>query len=333
MDTLSTQILHCLEKQPLKPTDLAKKLHISRQTLHTYLRVLVAEKKILRHGKAPHVQYSVARKIIDTTRVFKDYELCKKHLLPIYLKEYSTSLQQRLRPRGHEKKIPMTSMPDLGFLLDSAAVYSSNIEGNTLDLNSFLNSRMSPKKHRPKEAQEIEDLVSAYAFARKNTLDEKNILQAHKILSQEFVAPSRRGIYRKEPVGVFSHNGLVYMAVEPHLVAGEMRDLFTMVTKLTREKQSPGERLFWASWFHLMIALIHPLSDGNGRTARLCEKWFLASAFGEHSFALPTEEQYWLQRSEYYTALKLGVNYWEADVSKALPFFSLLPRALSKEID
>lgn len=328
MDTIYIHILHCLEKQPCTPTELAEMLHISRQTVHKYLRVLVAEKKIVRHGKAPHVQYSVAIQTMDAKRVFKDYELCRNTLLPTYLKKYSRSFRQRLKHCGDAKKMTTAGMADLAFLLDAAAVYSSNIEGNTLDLSSFLNSRMSPKRHRPKEAQEIEDLVSAYSFARKNDFDEKNVLHTHRILSREFVAPSRQGQYRKEPVGVFSHDGLVYMAVEPYLVAGEMHDLFTIVTRLTHEKQAPAERLFWASWLHLMIALIHPFSDGNGRTARLSEKWFLASTLGEQCFALPTEKQYWLQRSEYYACLKLGVNYWEVDMKKAVPFFDLLPQAL-----
>ncbi len=328
MHAFQAQILLLLEKQPQKPSVLAKKLGISRQSLHAHLRALLEKQKIVRHGTSPHVQYSVALKNAPATRVLKDYTFCQKHLLPKYLDEFSSPLEQYLNHPKNQKAEKPEVLPDLAFLLDSAAVYSSNIEGNTLDLNSFLNSRMSPKKHRPKEAQEIEDLVSAYAFARVNNLDEKHMLQAHTMLSRQFVAATRRGIYRKEPVGVFSQQGLEYMAVEPHLVADEMRVLFTIVADLLQKKHTTAERFFWGSWLHLMIALIHPFSDGNGRTARLCEKWFLAATLGEKSFGLPTEEQYWKNRALYYATLKLGANYWEVDMKKASPFFILLPRVL-----
>ena len=329
MDAVPAKILRLLEKQQLKPGALAHKLGISRQALHRHLRSLVEAKRIQKHGAGPHVVYSVASNGAGPTRVKEDYALCRRQFLQRYQNEFAGLLEryvQRPRKQGAASK---KSALDFGFLLDAAAVYSSNIEGNTLDLNSFLNSRMSPRKHRPKEAQEIEDLVSAYAYARKNNLDEKNMLHAHNILSRQFVAKSRQGIYRREPVGVFSRHGLEYMAVEPHFVGQEMHALFKVISELLRAKHTPAERFFWAAWLHLTFALIHPFSDGNGRTARLCEKWFLFATLGEQSFSIPSEEQYWNNRSRYYAALKLGVNYWETDMSTAFQFFVLLPQSLT----
>lgn len=325
MDTIPVKILALLAKKPMKPGEISRVLGISRQALHGYLRLLLEEKRIEKHGAGPHVRYSVP---LPTSRVRGDYTSCRQELLPRYLEKFSGILQDSLQHHRNREPTTIHGKLDLGFLLDSAAVYSSNIEGNTLDLNSFLNSRMSPKKHRPKEAQEIEDLVSAYDYARKNNLDEKHMLHAHKILSRQFVAASRQGKYRQEPVGVFSRFGLVYMAVEPYQVEQEMHALFTVISELLDEKPSPAESFFWAAWLHLMVALIHPFSDGNGRTARLCEKWFLAATLGERSFAIPSEELYWKNRPQYYANLKLGVNYWETEMGKAFSFFALLPQAL-----
>lgn len=333
MDDIQTVIVHLLQRYRLKPGELSKKIGVSRQALHRHLRLLVDAKRIRKHGEGPHVSYSSTSDGATNTRVEQDETLCREQLLPRYLNEFTDSLEQYIRSLGKRKEIPTRpGIADLEFLLDTAAVYSSNIEGNTLDLNSFLNSRTSPRKHRPKEAQEIEDLVSAYEYAKKHALTEKNILSAHKILSREFVALSRQGIYRKEPVGVFSRQGLVYMAVEAHLVPEEMRAVFTVVRELLNRKLTLVESFFWASWLHLMIALVHPFSDGNGRTARLCEKWFLATTLGDRAFGVASEECYWNNRSRYYAALKLGVNYWEMDMGKAFPFFALLPGALHESI-
>lgn len=331
MELLLENIVHLLKRQQMKPGEISENLGISRQTLHKYLRALVKEKRIQKHDSGPHVSYSAMPGGDTTTRVREDYLLCKTQLLPKYLNEFADAIDA-YEKRLHKNATGSEKM-DLSFLLASSAVYSSNIEGNTLDLNSFMNSRMAPGKHRPKEAEEIEDLVSAYENTKKRTLTEKNMLAAHKMLSEEFVAKTRQGIYRKERVGVFSQSGLVYMAIEPHLVVWEMLSLFTVIDELLHTKQSPTERFFWATWIHLMIALIHPFSDGNGRTARLCEKWYLVQTIGEHCFAVNSEEIYWNNRLQYYAALKLGVNYWETDTGKAFPFFALLPEALMKEKD
>ena len=56
---------------------------------------------------------------------------------------------------------------DLSYQTLASAVYSSNIEGNSIDLNSFMNYKLSKTKSKPqKELQEIEDLISAYEFAQ-----------------------------------------------------------------------------------------------------------------------------------------------------------------------
>jgi len=213
-------------------------------------------------------------------------------------------------------------------MLDSAAVYSSNIEGNSLNLNSFLNSRLQNKKVRPKEAQEIEDLVEAYRFSQSHPLNEKNMLKAHAMLSRNFLNKTRQGAYRKEPVGVFSNRGLEYLALEQHLVPNELQNLFTVIDGLLKKQLHPSESFFWASWLHLTMALIHPFADGNGRIARLCEKWFLMEKLGKMMIFLPGEEFYFKSRPDYYAALKLGVNYWEVDFKKSGPFINLLPGAL-----
>jgi len=62
---------------------------------------------------------------------------------------------------------------DLGYRIQASAVFSSNIEGNTLDLNSYMNLKIrNDLKHKNKEISEIDDLIEAYNFARENPLNE-----------------------------------------------------------------------------------------------------------------------------------------------------------------
>jgi len=304
----------------MKPSQLAEKLEVSRQALHKNLVKLVEEGLLKKHGKAPHVFYSLRRS--GEGRIHESFELFKTELLPKFLK------RNLIRKSSLKKLLAATTKLDFKFMIDVAAVYSSKIEGNTLNLNSFLNSREMAKSLRPKEAAEIEDLVKAYEMIRKNVLNEKNVLRAHAMLSKNFVSKARQGVYRKEPIGVFSSRGMEYLAVEPDYVASEMKALFKYVAKLLRQEMKVSDALFWAAWLHLMIALIHPFSDGNGRVARLCEKWFLCAKLGTEILSLPSEQRYSESRMEYYSALKLGVNYWEVDFGKAGGFLEMLPKSL-----
>jgi hypothetical protein len=69
----------------------------------------------------------------------------------------------------------LEELPPLGFSLTAAAVYSANIEGNSIDLNSFMQSKLrgQPVRFKAKEHKEIELLNEAYAFARTHALTER----------------------------------------------------------------------------------------------------------------------------------------------------------------
>lgn len=326
MSDTEQKLLKLLKVGPLTPSDMADRIGVSRQALHRYLKVLLRNKQIEKRGIAPHVTYALTfnheSRLQESMFFFQDHLLAKYLNLKKFKNAYGLFCSKQTALLKAEK-------PSFAFMLDTAAVYSSNIEGNSLNLNSFLNSRMQSKKLRPKEAQEIEDLVKAYLFSQNHVLNEKNVLYAHAILGRKFINERRRGVYRKESVGVFSSRGMEYLAIEPQYVSHEMHELFEVITVLLKNNFSPLETFFWASWLHLMMVLIHPFADGNGRIARLCEKWFLAAKLGSYMVFLPSEEYYFQERSRYYSALRLGINYWEVDFSSSMKFLKLLPQALS----
>ncbi len=81
---------------------------------------------------------------------------------------------------------------DFQHRIRASAVFSSNIEGNRIDLNSYLNWKMIVKSKPNKEIKEINDLIAAYEWARFEALTENNLLQVHKILSQQILIKSKR---------------------------------------------------------------------------------------------------------------------------------------------
>ena len=215
------------------------------------------------------------------------------------------------------------------YLTKSSAVYSSNIEGNSIDLNSFMNYEMNKDKFKAgKEIEEIEHLIEAYEFAQNNNLNEKNLLNCHKIFSETLLIKSKRGKYRIEQVGVFGKSGVAYMAVEPELVDKEMKIFFKDLNELIDTKLNEIEVFYFASLIHLRFAHIHPFRDGNGRAARLLEKWFIAEKLSKDFWKIPSEEFYKNNQARYYETINLGVNFYELNYDNCYEFLRMLPNCL-----
>ncbi len=215
------------------------------------------------------------------------------------------------------------------YLTKSSAVYSSNIEGNSIDLNSYMNYEMNKDKFKVgKEIEEIEDLIEAYEFAQNHKLNEKNLLYSHKVFSDTLLIRSKRGRYRVEQIGVFGKTGLAYMAIEPEFVEKEMKVFFLDIEELLASDLNEIEVFYFASLIHLRFAHIHPFRDGNGRAARLLEKWFVAEKLGRDFWKIPSEEYYKKNQARYYERIDLGANYYGLNYDKCIGFLEMPPNCL-----
>ena len=308
------KILKLLSRRDWTVAELVNRLKLSNQIIHRHLKELQERDEVGKKGKMPKVFYFKKNSKESRIKESKEY-FTEKFLSKFLVKnnKNKTFLGLTIDNKNNHKI-------NFDFLLTASALYSSNIEGNTLDLNSFFNQSVLSKQKK-KEVAEINDLKKAYLYARKYKLTEKTFLQAHKILSKTLVSKNRQGKYREESVGVFDSSGLTYLAVESELVKNEMSLLFEEIAKLLDKKMTKQEIFFCALWIHLMLVLIHPFADGNGRMARVAEKWFLAEKLGKNYWYLQTEKYYWDNLKEYYQNLNLGANYWVVDFNKTRDFF------------
>ncbi len=192
------------------------------------------------------------------------------------LTTYKKSIGKELSIWIHDFDFP-SNRDGFEYLTKASAVYSSNIEGNSIDLNSYMNYELNKEKFKSgKEIDEIEDLIEAYTFAQANKLNEVNVLHCHEIFSDTLLIRSKSGKYRTEQVGVFGKTGLAYLAVEPEFVKKEMKLFFQDLEELLSTDLDELEAFYFAAQIHLRFAHIHPFRGGNGGAARLIEKWFLA---------------------------------------------------------
>ncbi len=245
-----------------------------------------------------------------------------------YLAHYKKLIQPELDRWFSEYEFLARAL-DLGYRNKAAAVYSSNIEGNSVDFNSYMNSVMSKQAFKPeKEIAAIDDLVKAYEFAQANPLTEQNLLKAHKILGNTILIKDKRGKYRTDRMGVFDNNGLVYLAIEDQFVAEKMKELFSDIKALITNELNLTAAFYHAALLHLKFVHIHPFWDGNGRAARLLEKWFLSEVINGRAWKIQSEKYYKENLADYYNHINLGVNYYELDYNECMPFLLMLPKSL-----
>ena len=253
-------------------------------------------------------------------------ELIQTNLLMPYEKQVKASVRKCFDQLA-AKDFTVT---DFKHYMTAGAVASSQIEGSTLDLNSFLQSKAN--KQNTKEVTEIEDLVKAYQYAKRYDLNQKGLLKCHELLAASFtnITQSQKGKYRKTKVGISSWQGLIYMAIEPEKVPAAMDALFADIEALMSQNLSLKEVLYYAAYIHFLFAKIHPFADGNGRAARLLEKWFLVAHLGDAVWSIPTEKYYYDHRQDYYTGLNVGLDYYHTleQLDNILPFLTLLPKAV-----
>lgn len=244
------------------------------------------------------------------------------------------SFEKKLKPSVKKCFQDLTeqdfSVADFKNYMIAGAVASSQIEGNALDLNSYYQSRENKKN--TKEVIEIENLLTAYQYAKKYKLSQKSLLKCHQTLSATFtnITKKQKGNYRQTRVGISGWSGLLYIAIEPEKVAQEMDKLFADIQFLSEQPLTLKQTLYYAACIHFMFAKIHPFADGNGRAARLLEKWFLAENLGVAVWGIPTERFYFDHRQLYYAGLNIGANYYDTieNLDQMMPFLSLLPQAV-----
>jgi Fic family protein len=222
------------------------------------------------------------------------------------------------------------SVDTFSFYTSVAAVFSSKIEGEDIELDSYIKHKRFGIEFLPDYTRKIDDLYNTYQFAKESALTEKNILLAHKYLTKHLLPESRQGQIRTGNLYVTTADGKIeYVAANPFILKEELVKFYADVKTLLKADLDISEVFYFASMLHLVFAKIHPFDDGNGRTSRLIEKWFLAMKLGPKSWFLQSEKNYYMHHQTYYNYIrKLGLEYDHLDYKMSLPFLLMLSQSL-----
>lgn len=247
-------------------------------------------------------------------------------LISTYLEQVPKGLQMAFETLQDAE----ISTDTFSFYTSVASVFSSKIEGEEIELDSYIKHKKFGIEFLPDYTKKIDDLYNAYTFAKTHELNAKNVATVHKLLSKHIVAKNWQGKFRNQNMYVSTPDGRIeYVAASPFEVETEMKKFYADISMLLKANMSIEEVFFYASFIHLVFVKIHPWNDRNGRSARLLEKWFLAQKLGKKAWFVQSEKNYYQQHQTYYKNIRLlGLEYPGLDYKQALPFLLMLPNCL-----
>ncbi|KIA89295.1 Fic family protein [Kaistella jeonii] len=255
-----------------------------------------------------------------------NFKTIKSELFPEYLLETKGGFDRFSLLKDAE-----ISTENFSFYTSVSSVYSSKIEGVEIDLDSYIKHKNLGIEFKPDYTKKIDDLYKAYTCAKENNLSQENLLIAHQILTENILKPYLQGVYRKTKMYVLTDQGQIeYVATSPFEVENEMEQFFIELNVLLTENLEIEEVFFYASLLHLAFVKIHPMNDGNGRLARLLEKWFISQKLGAKAWFLQSEKMYYQNHQNYYQNIrKLGLDYENLNFNNSLNFLLMLPKSLN----
>ena len=257
--------------------------------------------------------------------MLNELKIIPVELLGDYCVQVAGNLQDKFDGL-HDAEI---STSEFSFYTSVSSVYSSKIEGEDIELDSYIKHKRFGIAFLPDYTKKIDDLYIAYDFAKVNALNEEHLAKTHQLLSKHIVAKNYQGKFRNSNMYVSTPDGRIeYFAVSPFKLQEEMEKFYNDLAFLLAMKMDINEVFFFASMIHLVFVKIHPFNDGNGRMGRLLEKWFLAQKLGEKAWYLQSEKMYYENHQTYYQNLRaLGLEYEELDYQRAMSFLLMLPKA------
>lgn len=211
---------------------------------------------------------------------------------------------------------------------------SSRIEGEQMEIDSYLKHKLQNIEYLPNLTQKPNDLFEAYEFARDNKLSLQNFYNAHRIATKHLLPETQRGVVRTGNMLIMElqTQHVQYEAAMATIVKNEFELFWNELDELLQQKLSTEQIFYYAALIHLVFVKIHPFNDGNGRTGRLLEKWFLSTMLGDKAWYIGSEHYYYKNHQTYYNSLaRVGLFYDELNYEKSIPFLLMLPNALKQE--
>lgn len=255
----------------------------------------------------------------------------EKLITSTFLKTWKSMLDIDLDAAFTEIKKIELEPHSFTFYTSVSVMSSSKIEGEQMEVDSYVRHKILNVEYLPELTEKPNDLYQAYLFAKDNPLTKDNFHKAHQLVAAHLLPKPQRGELRKTEMLVMEHDTgrIQYEAAEQKILKTEYDKLWSEIVGLLNKELTIDEVFYYSAFIHLVFVNIHPFGDGNGRIARLLEKWFLTEKLGERAWYIQSEKYYYKHVNDYYKNLaRLGMFYDKLDYEKCIPFLLMLPQSL-----
>jgi Fic family protein len=160
-------------------------------------------------------------------------------------------------------------------------------------------------------------------------MDARNLHIMHRIV----MGDESVGVYRQTAVRTLHNGTFTYTAPIAERIRPLLNQLFDELNLIVRHRLTDLEVLFYASQVHVAILAIHPFTDGNGRLARMMERWFVAQQWGRFAWHIQNDRHIYSNRIEYIDRLAaMGRTFDELNWNKSIPVLRMLPDAIAEQL-
>lgn len=174
--------------------------------------------------------------------------------------------------------LKVTWLPILQFEARIRATHSSTaIEGNPLTLAQVAAVAKGEQTGAPgRDKLEVENYIKVMRWIEKhakNELNEKALLNMHKLLTKSLLPEERSGRYKEKQNYVIDEKGIrIFTPPGPKETPALVKALLQWLDS-SAAAELPA--IVAGAIFHHRLASIHPFTDGNGRLARALGTWIL----------------------------------------------------------
>ncbi len=121
----------------------------------------------------------------------------KLHILPTALLDaFRSQVAAAYLNRYRELEDSGLSAEAFSFYTSVSAVFSSKIEGEDIELDSYVKHKRFGVEFRPDYTRKTDDLYNAYQFAKSAKCNAENIAEAHRMLTAHILPAHRQGKLR-----------------------------------------------------------------------------------------------------------------------------------------
>jgi len=126
-----------------------------------------------------------------------NFKILTDTLLGSYIKEVGESPLEKMDRIARAEHDPSPHPVDcFQFYKSVSSVYSSKIEGEDIDFDSYFKHKFLNIAFQPDYTRKADDLYATYDFIDNHTLTFEDIQKAHIILSQNLLSETQRGMIR-----------------------------------------------------------------------------------------------------------------------------------------